>query len=51
MLYVTAFVAGRYSLDALFGLWRPAAAEPYGGAREPRYDRADHLRPPRREAA
>ncbi len=48
MLYVTAFGAGRYSLDALFGLWRPAAAEPY--VRELRYDRAEQG-PPRREAA
>lgn len=51
MLYVTAFGAGWYSLDALFGLWRPAAAEPYSGAGEPRYDRADHRTRPRREAA
>jgi putative oxidoreductase len=51
MLYVTAFGAGRYSLDALFGLWRPAAGEPYSGARELRYSRAEHQRPPRREAA
>jgi len=51
MLYITAFGAGRYSLDALFGLWRPAVAEPYSGARELHYDRADHRRPPRREAA
>jgi putative oxidoreductase len=51
MLYVTAFGAGRYSLDALFGLWRPAAAEPYTGARELRYDRADDRRQARREAA
>jgi putative oxidoreductase len=51
MLYVAAFGAGQYSLDALFGLWRPAAAEPYSSARELRYNRADHRSPPRREAA
>jgi len=50
MLYVTAFGAGCYSLDALFGLWRPVAAEPNSDARELRYDRADQT-PPRREAA
>jgi putative oxidoreductase len=50
MLYVTAFGAGRYSLDALFGMWRPAAAEPYG-ARELRRNWSDHRRPPSREAA
>jgi putative oxidoreductase len=49
MLYVTAFGAGRYSLDALFGLLD--AAEPYSGARELRYNRAEHQRPARREAA
>jgi putative oxidoreductase len=51
MLYVTAFGAGWYSLDALFGLWRPATAAPYNGARELRYNRAEHRDSPRREAA
>jgi putative oxidoreductase len=51
MLYVTAFGAGMYSLDALLGWWRPPAAEPYGAAAELRYNRADRKSPPRREAA
>ncbi len=51
MLYVTAFGAGRYSLDALVGLWSPAAAEPYSDVRELHYDRAGHRRPSGRAAA
>jgi putative oxidoreductase len=51
MLYVAAFGAGRYSLDALFGLWRLTPAAPYGAATELRYNRADDQRPARREAA
>jgi putative oxidoreductase len=51
MLYVTAFGAGLYSLDALFGWWKPAAAEPSSTAPEVRYNRADDRRQERREAA
>lgn len=51
MLYVRAFGAGQYSLDALFGLWTPPAIGPYRVAPELRYDRPGHRSPPRREAA
>jgi putative oxidoreductase len=51
MLYVTAFGAGRYSLDALFGLWAPPAVGPYRVTPEPRYDRTDRWSPLRKEAA
>jgi putative oxidoreductase len=49
MIYVTAFGAGLYSLDAIFGIWRPTAA-PYDADRELRHRSSDR-RPSRREAA